>query len=188
MQSAFDNAVEPITGYALGFRLQPLTLGHLFVLHRIGSPFVRGGDPVAVDLTNAVFVCCQDWRKSERDIKAWWINFFSFLWGLACRKKDFNAEAQRFVDYLSGSIKAPKTKMVQGQKMSELATPPHIRLLARAMHVLHISKDAAMDMPVAELTILVMAIDEQNDRVNMVTPDDESFFAECERLDALEKN
>ena len=64
MQQAFINAFLYPSFTCMGKSLLPLTLGHLFILDIVKSPFAIGGDIGIDDLLTAIFICSNDWKSN----------------------------------------------------------------------------------------------------------------------------
>src|SRR3989442_14366542 len=122
----------PSNHVCLGLRLEQLSLGHLFLLADISSPFLQGGQVSVIDLSNAVFVCSQNWRKVAVDSRRWWFPFFQRVWGTRCRKMDFEAEHEKFLAYFKDETDFPLAKQDQ-HSVREFGAPWWWRLLAIMM-------------------------------------------------------
>ena len=69
LESDYLKAVIPHQARVLGQRLRPLSLGHVMVLTRYGSPFLTGErQPQFGDLCFAIWVCKRDWRGLTRGL------------------------------------------------------------------------------------------------------------------------
>jgi hypothetical protein len=62
----FFNAAVPDPVDLLGFRLRPLSAGHIILLTRIESGFITGGDITWDDLAASVFICTQTFENATR--------------------------------------------------------------------------------------------------------------------------
>ena len=63
MDSAgFYRAAIPEPWVIMGLRLRPFSLGHLILLHRVDSAFVRGGTPDFEDLALSVYLCAHTYE------------------------------------------------------------------------------------------------------------------------------
>src|ERR1051325_382117 len=136
---------SPTNHVCLGLRLEQLALGHLFLLADVSSPFLQGGVVSVVDLSNAVFICSQHWRKADRDLRRWWFPFFARLWGVRCRKMDLNAEQEKFAVYFREETDFPLAKQDQ-HAAREYGSPWWWRLLAIMMADFHLSGGTAPDL------------------------------------------
>lgn len=182
----FDRALRPVEYRCLGLRLRPLTLGHVFLLFRFQSPFVAGGDtPTRGDLVLAAFICALPWRESEKKLSSFWLAWFMRYWGFCARKLDFENECDGFNHYLGESLTGPKVKTnpLDSQPEARFATPWPFMVLARLAREFHMSRDAAMDIPLIEATALFTANAELNGATHFVTPRDQEFLDLCRELD-----
>lgn len=121
----FFNAAVPDPVDLLGFRLRPLSAGHIILLTRIESGFVTGGDITWDDLAASVFICTQTFEDAvrafydpriDRLMKAWHDRLSGAdTW--ACRLGfripkviDLESNAKAFADYLREGSKMPEFK------------------------------------------------------------------------------
>jgi hypothetical protein len=166
----------------LGLRLERISIGHLFLLAEISSPFLLGGPVSVVDLSNAVFVCSQDWRKADRDSSRWWFPLFLKLWAARCRRMDFELEQRKFSDYYGEETEFPAVKgREHGAK--EFGSPWWWRLLAILMSDFHLSEETALDMPVAKAAMLFTAKAESEGNLKLWTAADSAFDSFCRDME-----
>ena len=62
----------PDTFRCLGVELQPLSIGHLMLLHRVNSPLIDDAERTVEldDLAFAVLICAQDYKESWRIVNS----------------------------------------------------------------------------------------------------------------------
>ena len=68
MADEFYKACIPDPVHVLGFKLRPLSLGHIIILHRIDSPFVSGKEFDLSDLASAVLICSLTYKEAIETI------------------------------------------------------------------------------------------------------------------------
>lgn len=152
MDRAFQLAanVEP-RHVAMGLPMQPLTLGHVFLAHELDLPFfTHSGTPAVADLLTAVWICA--WRSAPAARRS----LFSLtgklklkLWGWSCRGQKLVVEAGRFHTYLSDQSIYPEVATPAPGTSRQLSAPEHWRLLAMLMADFHMSREQAIDTPLA---------------------------------------
>lgn len=108
MQEVFKNAILPLEPDVLGVRLLPLSLGHVYILMAVDSPFAVGGKPHLGNLSFAVQVCSRTFEDAQK-----WLHSETLIadvakWGKSCRKMDFGAESKKFEEYIAQSTQMPE--------------------------------------------------------------------------------
>lgn len=152
MDAAFRPAAKP--EWCLLRKLQPLSLGHLFVLTEHNSPFITGG---FVDLNHfmfAVLVCSTPASDIKRVLAMKTLRFYVYVWGFMCRRLNLQDELDRFVGYLDSQRTAPE-RIDKGS--SESNTPFCWTALAMLMADFHMTREQAMAFSVKELLCLIHA-------------------------------
>lgn len=166
----------------LGLPLEPLSIGHLFLLADIASPFVQGGSLLLVDLSNAVFICSQPWKQSKRDSHRWWFPFFLRLWSRRCRKMNLEDEHAKFTEYWREQTDFPIAKQ---DKFAErdFGSTWWWRLLAIMMSDFHLSEEQVLDMPATKAAMLFAAKKEAEGKLQLWTQADDDFDSFCRKMD-----
>jgi hypothetical protein len=92
----------------MGRRLVFLTLRHQFWLDHVKSPFVRGGEPTAMDLELATRICSVPAHRIQdalaRPPAPWTAFFHSWIW----RGRRLNLEMLRFSAYIKDYSSGPE--------------------------------------------------------------------------------
>ena len=188
--SVFHNASqvrsrpEPVV---YGLRLSRLTLGHVFLLFRLESPVFGFAERNAdhLDILLAVFVCAQPWRKSEKALNKWWLDWFMRFWAWRTSKLNQDLERARFAAWFESErkpIPARQPMVGSGSGFRTLSAPMPYRLLALMMHLFHMTEAQAMDLPLTHAECLFAAIAEWNGNLELVPEqiDDLLEFAAAE--------
>lgn len=173
----------PTNHVCLGLRLERLSLGHIFLLSEISCPFLQGGAVTVVDVSNAVFICSQPWRKADRDSGRWWFRLFLKLWAVRCRAMDFEIEQRKFSAYFEQETDFPVAK-ADRTTLKEYGAPWWWRLLAILMSDFHLSEADALDMPVTKAALLFSAKAEAEGKLNLWTREDSAFDDFCRSLES----
>lgn len=125
MDVAFQSAISPYLQHCLRLRLEPLTVGHWFLLARYCPALVDTELSTLnsqLSLPLAVLICCQPYEK-------WKGNFplahrlFCVLWGFLCRRLDPDVELAKFYEYLRANLKAPAVNVPADAASRETSAP-----------------------------------------------------------------
>jgi len=182
MDRAFTLATAPPRHRVLGIELEPLTLGHVFILHEIGNPLPSGEAPQLDDIGVAVAICSQPWQHSKLDVRRWWFRFYVGHLGAKLAKLDVQKEAQAFWTYFSESLHRAFTKQSSDEKYEMLGTPWFWSLLAMLRSRFHMSEDEALSYPVVRARAICTALDEMEGRCRLTSKDDEEMLAAMDSL------
>ena len=193
MRACFRHAISPPKRRCLGLTLQPLTLGHLFLLSEIESPLLLSSEPITIpDLALAAFVCAQRHTESRRDMRRWWFPLFAALLGFIARRKDIQKEIDTFGEYIKQSTELPPTKRRVNSLVEleieppEAPIPHHWHMLSILMEVFHCTRAEALDFPMQEAELLWMAKLDREGQLNLRNAEDEAFDDYCRMMDARE--
>ena len=160
----------------LRFDLQPLTLGHVFLLVEADSVFVTGkstDDPIGA-LALAVFVCSQSPESARRGMAAWWAERFFRVWAWACRRIDYQSEAEKFSAWFAEQIDGPKTE--ETTESRRMGTPWHMNIFATLVGEVGVDVDAAKRMTVREARQLICALGEARGQCKIVSEETVEFY------------
>lgn len=180
MSDVWQRALSPTPHVVLGLPLQPLTLGHVFLLSKCDSALLDDDrSPNLQDIILAAFVCAQPWRDSERDMARRSFKWFCAWWGWKCRKANWQIEAKLFDAYLSEALAMPEFRPKGDGKLVDRQSPWFWRLAVLAMTAFPHSWAEAMDMGVARLNLLWLAKAEMDDQITIQSAASESFWDWC---------
>lgn len=188
MDEAFEFMLEPRRHRCLGATLEPLTLGHVLLLHRLQSPFLDGKPVTAIRLFEAVFVCCQPYDKAESNLRRWWIGSVLWLWGWINRKTNLETESLKFAAYLNEAFASPKIKPASRERMMTVGSPWAIRTLVRLMSELHWSKEKSLECPLIEANGYLVTLSEMNGGVRLWSEQDHAFWKWASEQDRVKIN
>lgn len=121
--AALFRAAFPDPHVCLGLELKDLSLGHLFLLHRLESPFVGKAESVTYeDLALAVFICSRSYEEAKDGLRAdnlpqfmaHWARLLTrshgFLFHVGLRKPvkiDIAEKAKAFAEYIAEGMRCP---------------------------------------------------------------------------------
>jgi hypothetical protein len=174
MQPVFQQALRPPRHIVLGTVMQPLTLGHVWLLHR-ETEILEDEIPHLDCLIAACMICMLPHNRFESISRKWWINLLLKWWGWRCRKLDFLLEHQKFGDYMTENCAQPEWKAQQG-KMRSLSSPWHIRMVAMLMSELGMTKAEALDTRVIEASALLTCAAEAAGEIDLWSDSSEELW------------
>jgi len=174
LESDYLKAVIPPQARVLGQRLKPLSLGHMMVLSRYGSPFVTGErQPMFGDLCFAVWVCKKNWGQLLKGIAdsdfMRDIRFLRFVGKFRNKNKAMGA----LVEYLTQAVKEPSLffNKVEGGKPTSMNNLHYLKIVL--MQKLNKTAEQAMDTPFGEAVYDLAAIGEAEGVCGFVTDEHE---------------
>jgi len=186
MDAAFERAAQTKPHLVFRLLLQPLTLGHHFLLREIGSPFLDGRDPNIYDLLTAVLVCALPHRKSRHVLRAWWLPLFFKLWAWRSRKLNAFHEYAAFKEYLEDNAIRPQTARRRGD-YRESKAPSHWSALVTLMSDFNMTKEKALDVTIVESNCLIATLGDRDGTVELQSDQQRDLlaYARAEDLKAL---
>ena len=159
-QELYDAYVpEPYT--ILGVRLQPLTIGHIILLHRFQSPFFVDFDKgISIDdLAFGILVCSNTYKEALRIITdedlllkslyklgrkqvKWYRPFKSIV------DKNFPAKIQMFMEYIKDNSKTPAFQVAETKTANDDNPLPTLHIIRTSlMRYLNYTAETVMDVP-----------------------------------------
>jgi hypothetical protein len=158
----------------LALRLQPLQLGHLFLLERLECAFPFETERAGLaDLVSGVLVCSLPWRKAEKTLRAWWLPLFMRLWEKVTRKHPKAEAARVFQEYLTEEMTAPATKGAGG----EITAPLPFRILTMLMVDFHMTEAEAMNCEVKKAMCLWVTEGDRRQTIQLLSERQLNFAA-----------
>ena len=157
-QNAFYAAAVQEPRTILGLRLQPLSLGHILLMNRVGSAFLSG-DPLRYeDLAVSVFICANKYADAVQALDDPGLSRSMLRWSqtltrtrpidrLLRRKPrpiEFTAKATAFRDYLRQGSWHPDFHS-KGDGGNTIEAPPEHLIRITLMRELGISESEIMD-------------------------------------------
>lgn len=167
----------------MGLRLLPYSVGHSLVLHRIGSPLVVGGHVGRSDLMTAVLICSQPINESMSAIRSPFRNLALKLWTWKVKNLSFEAELDKWNEWMAGQSTAPEILMKQGNSR-QLSMPWPERMLACCLEI-GLEEDTVLAMPIGDAERLVLARAETHGDVELWSPKDEALWRWMKQQEAI---
>jgi hypothetical protein len=187
MDEAFELMLEPRRHRCLGARLEPLTLGHILLLQRLGSPFLSAEPVTAIRLFEAVFVCCQSHQRALVNMQKRWAPWLLWFWGWRHRRTDLEEESIRFNAYLEDNFAVAriKRKRHSNSPSPQPGAPWALRILVALMAEFHWPETVALDCPLIKANALLAAFAEARGDVQLWTQQDRDFFQWAKTQDQI---
>lgn len=152
MHPVFSIAVfELPTHRAFGLDLQPLTLGHLFLLRECRSKLLLPVKAGLGDVLLAAFICSTPHWKSRKNLgRRWRVTRFLASWGRAAKSFDLAEETQKFRAYLHECFECPQIAAEKsGGESAIREAPDEWCTLAMLMADFHLTRTEAYNTELA---------------------------------------
>jgi hypothetical protein len=133
----------------IGLRMVPFTVGHAILLHRLGSPFVIGGQASASDLIEAVVVCSQSAEESVKTMASVFRWVPLRLMRQKVSKSDIVKECHTLQEWISDKSDCPEVLRQPGTGSREAAMPWPERLLVGLIDI-GFTEETVLNMPVTD--------------------------------------
>jgi hypothetical protein len=164
----------------LCLRLEPLTLGHLFLLRECDVDF----DALATsDLVMGVFICSGSHTQARKNLRAWWSKYFMMLLGFICRKLKPAEEAEKFYEYLEDGLRAPTMHSFKNGPARMLSAPDEWRMLVMLEVDFHKSKADALDMTMREIYCRWATEADRQGSQSIMSDDEREFWEHARKCD-----
>jgi hypothetical protein len=134
----------------------------------IGGPIGRA------DLMAAVLICSQPIRESMKTLQSPFRNLALKLWTWKVKNLSFEAELDKWNEWMSGQSTAPEILMKQGNSR-QLSMPWPERMLACCLEI-GLQEDTVLAMPIGDAERLVLARAESHGDVELWSPKDEALW------------
>lgn len=159
----------------LGIRMAPFTVGHAILLHRMGSPFVAGGDATAQDLVEAAVICSQEPGESIKAMRSilGWIPLR--LMRSRVRKANLAAECATMQQWLTDQSDCPEVLQSPGNRSKTPAMPWPERILVGLVSIGFDEQDV-LSMPVIDAERLFLTHAEMEGRVELWNDRNEALW------------
>lgn len=175
MQLCYQNAFIARPPVVFGRQLEPLSLGHVYLLTVQGSPLMDGGPVTQGDIVTAVFICSSPFKEAIDRLVSPDCLSSAVEWGKENRSANSEAECKAFMDYFRSYFQYPERYLehkVNGVsvKQSKSAVPWFYVIAWSLME--RVSEERAWNMPLP-LAFSYHAANAQFNGDEMLVPDDE---------------
>lgn len=169
-----------------GFRVHPITVGHLRLCHELELD-TWSDDPA--DAMFAACLCSQPHADSRSDVARWWFRpLVAWRARQVGKALAMRSEQKRWREWLEYQVIGPSAKVrsAPGKTSSRgsLAAPLHVNLTSCLMGSLHMSHTDAESLPVKTARQLLAAFHEAAGNVELWTDLEYAFEESCRRADA----
>jgi hypothetical protein len=189
--TSYEEVLIPPWIPVCGVRLHPLTVGHLFVLARLGSPFVDRGEGVsrgAGDIGLFLWVCSRPWISALQHLGSWRarIRIRRFARAAVGAEETLSSE---ILTWLYLQYRGPKMRRRKGASDdAPLGAPDHALFKVSLMTELGLSAQEALDCSVSLAVWDLAVVAERKGALTIVSGEvqkkDSEFFAEALRVAA----
>ncbi len=185
MDSCFFSAHRFAPERVFGYRLRPLTLGHVFLLHEIESPYVGyEGQKRVSDALLCVFICSQAHESARAGLQSVWLRFFFRFWCFFLTQRKLLNGLVALEEYRADGLRSPEVKRSANTSRSSLESPWPYRLLVLLMSELHLSRSEALSLPVIEAWNLWCSIAEAKGEVKLRSQFERDLIDYAHRMEA----
>lgn len=181
--AAFFNTAADNPPKILHLQMRPLTLGHVYLLHCVESPFVLLNKELGEqDLFLAALICSDDWRKGKGNIDARFFPSFLRLWSWNTRRRDRVSHLARFDEYIATGMKSAEQK-ISLESGEDLQSPWLWRLIAFLMCEAGMSFEASLDMKCWQANAIYVARAEMKHGLKLISERDHDLWEFARRED-----
>ena len=150
-ESLLYRAAAPVPSVVMGLLLRPYSIGHDLRLTGLGNPLHNSDSATPRQLSEAVLICSQGWRETERMPWDFMLRFKLALWRRRCRGMDAKAELEKFIRYRNeGSLEFPPSEIQDPSRSGSTkvaGSPFALRLHHFLMFHLRLTEAEAWDYP-----------------------------------------
>jgi len=167
MDPCFFSAHRYAPPRVFSYRLRPLSLGHVFLLHELESPYVGyEGDKHISDALLLVFICSQDHISARAGLQSFWLKCFFQIWCGFLTQVAIVKGLVELEHYLADGLRSPETRRPE-TGCTSLESPWPYRLLVLLMSELNMSRAEALGLPVSEAWNLWCSLAEAKGEVKL---------------------
>lgn len=137
------------TPIILGLRMDAFTVSHAILLHRMGSPFIVGGQVDAESLVEAAIICSQPAMESVATMGSMFRWVPLFLMKSRLKKANLLAECEKLKIWIEAQSDCPEILQKPGSKLKTPTMPWPERILVGLVGI-GFSETTVMQMPVLD--------------------------------------
>lgn len=189
MDAAIVRCYLPPRTQVLQVLLRPFSLGHLLTLHKIGSPYIVGGEVTVLDLFASVHICTLTWEECQEftvESHEWAESFRG--WIKKVGNVDFAQKSKLFEEYLREGLRVPDYSYEEqdGQQTAEIWTPPVHRVRLRLLKETTLTDEEVMNRPLILNWLDYLTLEEMAGACKVLTDEaiaiENAKWAEHERV------
>lgn len=160
------NAISKPCPIVMGLRLVPFSVGHALLLHRMGSPFVCGGNPSAQDLVEVAVVCSQPIYESVKTMRSWlrWLPLR--IMRQKVKQADLLKESKAVQQWIEDQSDCPEVLRSPESRKRSVTMPWPERILVGLVNI-GFNETTVINMPVIDAERLFLTHAEMHGHVEL---------------------
>ena len=169
------NATSKPCPIVMGLRLVPFSVGHALLLHRMGSPFVYGGNASAQDLVEVAVVCSQPIYESVKTMRS------SLRWlplrimRQKVKQADLLKESKAVQKWIEDQSDCPEVLRRPGSGQRSATMPWPERILVGLVNI-GFDETTVINMPVIDAERLFLTHAEMNGQVELWSNEQDALW------------
>lgn len=169
------NATSKPCPIVMGLRLVPFSVGHALLLHRMGSPFVYGGNASAQDLVEVAVVCSQPIYESVKTMRSWlrWLPLR--IMRQKVKQADLLKESKAVQKWIEDQSDCPEVLRSPGSRQRAATMPWPERILVGLVNI-GFDETTVMNMPVIDAERLFLTHAEMNGQVELWSNEQDALW------------
>jgi hypothetical protein len=169
------NATSKPCPIVMGLRLVPFSVGHALLLHRMGSPFVYGGNASAQDLVEVAIVCSQPIYESVKTMRSWlrWLPLR--IMRQKVKQADLLKESKAVQKWIEDQSDCPEVLRSPGSGQRSATMPWPERILVGLVNI-GFDETTVINMPVIDAERLFLTHAEMNGQVELWSNEQDALW------------
>lgn len=169
------NATAKPCPIVMGLRLVPFSVGHALLLHRMGSPFVYGGNASAQDLVEVAVVCSQPIYESVKTMRSWlrWLPLR--IMRQKVKQADLLKESKAVQKWIEDQSDCPEVLRRPGSGQRSATMPWPERILVGLVNI-GFNETTVINMPVIDAERLFLTHAEMNGQVELWSNEQDALW------------
>lgn len=169
------NATSKPCPIVMGLRLVPFSVGHALLLHRMGSPFVYGGNASAQDLVEVAVVCSQPIYESVKTMRSWlrWLPLR--IMRQKVKQADLLKESKAVQKWIEDQSDCPEVLRRPGSGQRSATMPWPERILVGLVNI-GFNETTVINMPVIDAERLFLTHAEMNGQVELWSNEQDALW------------
>jgi hypothetical protein len=169
------NATSKPCPIVMGLRLVPFSVGHALLLHRMGSPFVYGGNASAQDLVEVAVVCSQPIYESVKTMRSWlrWLPLR--IMRQKVKQADLLKESKAVQKWIEDQSDCPEVLRSPGSGQRAATMPWPERILVGLVNI-GFDETTVINMPVIDAERLFLTHAEMNGQVELWSNEQDALW------------
>ncbi len=159
----------------MGLRLVPFSVGHALLLHRMGSPFVYGGNASAQDLVEVAVVCSQPIYESVKTMRSWlrWLPLR--IMRQKVKQADLLKESKAVQKWIEDQSDCPEVLRSPGSGQRAATMPWPERILVGLVNI-GFDETTVINMPVIDAERLFLTHAELHGQVELWSNEQDALW------------